>query len=341
MKPRIAVLGCGYWGSNHIRTLKSLDALYAVSDANRARAEGFASEQDCLAIDPEELYERDDVDAIVMALPPQFHAENTIRAVRNGKDVLVEKPAALTASDAERAVKAAREARRIFMVGHVLRFHPAFERLKALIDAGELGEVRYIHSHRLGLGKFHTENDALWDLAPHDLSMIVAITGEPPDEIRGEGAALLDHLSDFAHLHMHFPSGIRSHLFASRLNPYRERRLTVVGTRAMAVFDDVEPWERKLAVYRHAIWQDSGHWAFTANEPSYVKVEQGMPLTRELQHFMHCIRTREEPRTNGEEAILVLEILTAGTVTHDSPTHPALPAGTMVAEGKAPQEKTG
>jgi predicted dehydrogenase len=325
MKPRIAVLGCGYWGSNHIRTLKSLDALYAVSDANRARAEGFASEQDCLAIDPDELHERDDIDAIVMALPPQFHAENAIRAVHAGKDVLVEKPVALTVADAERAVKAAREARRVFMVGHVLRFHPAFERLKALIDAGELGEVRYIHSHRLGLGKFHTENDALWDLAPHDLSMIVAITGEAPDEIRGEGAALLDHLSDFAHLHMHFPGGIRSHLFASRLNPYRERRLTVVGTRAMAVFDDVEPWERKLAVYRHAIWQDSGQWAFTANEPSYVKVEQGMPLTRELQHFIQCVRTREEPRTNGEEAILVLEILTAGTVTHDSPTHPALP----------------
>jgi predicted dehydrogenase len=325
MKPRIAVLGCGYWGSNHIRTLKSLDALYAVSDANRARAEGFASEQECLAIDPDELHERDDVDAIVMALPPQFHAENAIRAVKNGKDVLVEKPVALTVTDAERAVKAARDERRVFMVGHVLRFHPAFERLKALIDAGELGEVRYIHSHRLGLGKFHTENDALWDLAPHDLSMIVAITGEPPDEIRGEGAALLDHLSDFAHLHMHFPNGIRSHLFASRLNPYRERRLTVVGTRAMAVFDDVAPWERKLAVYRHAIWQDSGQWAFTANEPSYVKVEEGMPLTRELQHFIHCIGTREEPRTNGEEAIRVLEILTAGTVTHDSPTHPALP----------------
>ncbi|HVW56736.1 MAG TPA: Gfo/Idh/MocA family oxidoreductase [Rhizobiaceae bacterium] len=325
MKPRIAVLGCGYWGSNHIRTLKSLHALYAVSDANRARAEGFASEQECLAIDPDELHERADVDAIVMALPPQFHAENAIRAVRAGKDVLVEKPVALTVADAERAVKAARDERRVFMVGHVLRFHPAFERLKALIDAGELGEVRYIHSHRLGLGKFHTENDALWDLAPHDLSMIVAITGEPPDEIRGEGAALLDHLSDFAHLHMHFPSGIRSHLFASRLNPYRERRLTVVGTRAMAVFDDVAPWERKLAVYRHAIWQDSGQWAFTANEPSYVKVEEGMPLTRELQHFIHCIGTREEPRTNGEEAIRVLEILTAGTITHDSPIHPALP----------------
>lgn len=316
MKPRIAVLGCGYWGSNHIRTLKGLGALYAVSDANRARAEGFASEQDCLAIDAEALFTRPDVDAIVMALPPQFHAEAAIKAVENGKDVLVEKPIALTVPDAERAVAAAEANGRIFMVGHVLRFHPAFEKLKELIDQGELGEVKYIHSHRLGLGKFHTENDALWDLAPHDLSMILAITGQAPIETRGEGAAILDHLSDFAHLHMRFPSGLRSHLFASRLNPYRERRLTVVGTKAMAVFDDVEPWERKLAFYRHAVWQDSGQWAFTTNEPTYVPVADGMPLTRELEHFIDCIRTREAPRTGGEEAITVLRILTEGSIVH-------------------------
>ncbi|CAN7372585.1 Gfo/Idh/MocA family protein [Mesorhizobium sp. LjRoot246] len=316
MKPRIAVLGCGYWGSNHIRTLKALGALHAVSDTNRARAEGFASEQDCLAIEPDQLFVRDDIDAIVMALPPQFHADLAVRAVESGKDVLVEKPIALTVADAERAVQAAKDNGRVFMVGHVLRFHPAFETLKGLIDKGELGEVRYIHSHRLGLGKFHTENDALWDLAPHDLSMILAITGTEPIEVRGEGAALLDNLSDFAHLHMRFPNGLRSHLFTSRLNPYRERRLTVVGTKAMAVFDDVEPWERKLAVYRHAVWQDSGQWAFTTNEPSYVAVAQGMPLTRELEHFIQCIETRAEPRTSGEEAVRVLRILTAGTVTH-------------------------
>ncbi|MER9584212.1 Gfo/Idh/MocA family oxidoreductase [Mesorhizobium sp. M0276] len=316
MKPRIAVLGCGYWGSNHIRTLKALGALHAVSDANRARAEGFASEQDCLAVEPDQLLVRDDIDAIVMALPPQFHADLAVRAVESGKDVLVEKPIALTVPDAERAVQAAKDNGRVFMVGHVLRFHPAFETLKGLIDKGELGEVRYIHSHRLGLGKFHTENDALWDLAPHDLSMILAITGTEPIDVRGEGAALLDNLSDFAHLHMRFPNGLRSHLFTSRLNPYRERRLTVVGTKAMAVFDDVEPWERKLAVYRHAVWQDSGQWAFTTNEPSYVAVGQGMPLTRELEHFIQCIETRAEPRTSGEEAIRVLRILTAGTVTH-------------------------
>ncbi len=317
MKPRVAVLGCGYWGSNHIRTLKALGALHAVSDANRARAEGFASDQDVMAIDPDELFVRDDIDAIVMALPPQFHAELAIKAVENGKDVLVEKPIALTVPDARRSVEAARANNRVFMVGHVLRFHPAFEKLKELIDAGELGAVRYIHSHRLGLGKFHTENDALWDLAPHDLSMILAITGEPPVEVHGEGAALLDHLSDFAHVHMRFPSGLRSHLFTSRLNPYRERRLTVVGTKAMAVFDDVESWDKKLAVYRHAVWQDSGQWAFTTNEPTYVTIGQGMPLTRELEHFLDCVKTRAQPRTSGEEGIMVLDILTAGTVTHD------------------------
>lgn len=317
MKARIAVLGCGYWGSNHIRTLKSLGALHAVSDVNAARAEGFSVEQECLAIAPDDLFGRDDIDGIVMALPPQFHAEMAIRAVEAGKDILVEKPIALTVEDAERVVAAARANDRILMVGHVLRFHPAFEQLKQLVDQGDLGEVKYVHSHRLGLGKFHTENDALWDLAPHDLSMILAITGESPEEVRGEGAALLDHLSDFAHLHMRFPGGLRSHLFASRLNPYRERRLTVVGTRAMAVFDDVEPWNRKLAVYRHAVWQDSGQWAFTVNEPAYVPVTEGMPLTRELEHFLHCIETRQQPRTDGEEAIRVLKILTAGTVGHN------------------------
>ncbi|MGH6762503.1 MAG: Gfo/Idh/MocA family protein [Phyllobacterium sp.] len=316
MAPRIAVLGCGYWGSNHIRTLKSLGALHAVSDANSDRAAGFAAEHGVQHIEVDDLFTHPDVDAIVMALPPQFHARYAIEAVKNGKDVLVEKPIALNVPDAEAAVKAAHDNGRIFMVGHVLRFHPAFEKLLELVNSGELGEVHYIHSHRLGLGKFHTENDALWDLAPHDLSMILAITGAEPLEVHGEGAAMLDHLSDFAHVHMKFPNNLRSHLFASRLNPYRERRLTVVGDKAMAVFDDMEPWERKLAVYRHSIWQDNGQWAFTTEEPAYVPVPQGMPLTREDQHFIDCIETRSQPRTDGEEAIRVLRILTAGTVMH-------------------------
>ncbi|MBN9046315.1 MAG: Gfo/Idh/MocA family oxidoreductase [Rhizobiales bacterium] len=316
MAPRIAVLGCGYWGGNHIRTLKSLGALAAVSDAKAENAVRFATEFGVPAVPVDELFARPDIDGIVLALPAQFHARYAIEAVKNGKDVLVEKPIALDIPAAEAEVEAARAQGRVFMVGHVLRFHPAFEKLLAMAKGGELGDVRYVHSHRVGLGKFHSENDALWDLAPHDLSMILAITGEEPCAIRGEGAAVLDHLSDFAHVHMEFPNGIRAHLFASRLNAYRERRLTVTGTKGMAVFDDGEPWERKLAFYGHQVWREGDQWAFKSADPTYIEVAEGMPLTRELQHFLHCIETRETPRTDGREAISVLRILTEATVRH-------------------------
>lgn len=316
MAPRIAVLGCGYWGSNHIRTLNGLGALSAVSDADLSRAEALAEQYGVKALTVDEVIADKDIDALVLALPAQFHAELAIRAIENGKDVLVEKPIALNVADAEKEVACAKAHNRIFMVGHVLRFHPAFEKMLELIEAGELGEIKYIHSHRVGLGKFHTENDALWDLAPHDLSMILAITGSAPVKTHGEGAATLDHLSDFAHLHMEFENGIKGHLFASRLNPYRERRLSVVGTKAMAVFDDMEPWAQKLAIYRHRVWNDNGQIMFENAEPDYIAVNEGMPLTRELEHFIHCVETREQPRTNGQEAIDVLRILTEGTVRH-------------------------
>ena len=316
MAIRVAVLGCGYWGANHIRTLKALGVLCAVSDANADRAIGFASEHGVPALTPEELIATDTIDAVVVALPPQFHAQMAIRLVEKGKDVMIEKPIALTVPDAEAALDAARKNNRIFMTGHVLRFHPAFERLEKLADDGDLGEIRYIHSHRLGLGKFHTENDALWDLAPHDLSMMLALAKSEPLDVHGEGAAILDHLSDFAHLHLRFENGVRGHLFASRLNPYRERRLTVVGTKGMAVFDDTAKADEKLQLYRHKIWRDDDHWSYTMDDPAFVECENGMPLTRELEHFIHCVETRETPRTDGSEAVAVLKILTAGTVRH-------------------------
>lgn len=168
---------------------------------------------------PDDLFTRRDIDALVLALPPQFHTENVLRAVKNGKDVLVEKPIALDVVDAECQVQAAREYGRILMVGHILRFHPAFEKISELVANGELGDVCYIYSHRLGFGKFHTQSDALWDLAPHDLSMILALTGCEPSEVRGEGAAVIDQCSDFAHIHMAFPNGIRSHLLLHALTP--------------------------------------------------------------------------------------------------------------------------
>ncbi|WP_455480440.1 Gfo/Idh/MocA family protein [Bartonella sp. B12(2025)] len=316
MVPRIAVLGCGHWGGNHIRTLKGLGALVAVSDVNVERAASFACTYGVEAIAPEDLFTHEDIDALVLALPPQFHTENAVRALKNGKDVFVEKPIALNVADAEYQVQVAAEYGRIFMVGHILRFHPAFEKVCELVAKGELGDIRYIYSHRLGFGKFHTQSDALWDLAPHDLSMILALTECEPSEVRGEGAAVIDQLSDCAHVHMTFPNGIRSHLFTSRLSPCRERRLTVVGTKAMLVFDDMEPWSHKLALHRFAVWKEKQEWAFSTDELKYIDVCENLPLTCELQHFLQCIEMRQSPRTDGDDAIAVLRILTAASVNY-------------------------
>ncbi|MCP4317905.1 MAG: Gfo/Idh/MocA family oxidoreductase [Hyphomicrobiales bacterium] len=315
--PAIAVIGCGFWGQNHVRTLSELGALVAVSDRDAARAAALAEKFGVEVMDPDDALRDPRIDAVVLALPPQYHVQYALTAIAAGKHVLVEKPIALNVADANRVVEAGKKAGVAVMTGHVLRFHPAFETLVDMVGAGELGKLQYIHSHRVGLGKFHTENDALWDIAPHDLSLILALTGEEPDDVRGEGSAVLNHLSDFAHLHLAFPSGIRSHVFASRLNPYRERRLTVIGEKAMAVFDDVAPWPEKLAVYDHKVWKNDAGLQFETADPRYIDVPDGLPLTRECLHFIDCIRTGKPPRTPAEEGLAVIKILSAGTVTHD------------------------
>lgn len=315
--PKIAVIGCGYWGSNHARTFAELGALWAVSDRHDDRAAALAARHGVKAMSFEAVLADPDIDGVVLALPPQYHAEQSIAVLEAGKHLLVEKPIALSVGDARRVAEAAARLDRVAMTGHVLRFHPAFEALETMIAEGELGAVRYIHSHRVGLGKFHAENDALWDIAPHDLSLILAITGEKPVNVRGVGSAMLNRLSDFAHLHLQFPGGVRSHVFASRLNPYRERKLTVIGAKAMAVFDDVAPWNEKLAVFRHKLWEDDSGWQSEMVDPEFVAIEDGMPLTRECAHFLECIQSGSAPRTPVADGLSVIEILSEGTVRHD------------------------
>jgi len=317
LPPKIAVIGCGYWGSNHARTFSELGALYAVSDRHQDRAGALANMHGVKAMEFEDVLADPAIDGVVLALPPQYHADHAIAALEAGKHVLVEKPIALSVADARRVVEAAEKTNLVAMTGHVLRFHPAFEALEAMIAAGDLGAVRYVHSHRVGLGKFHAENDALWDIAPHDLSLILALTGENPVNVHGVGSAMLNRLSDFAHLHLQFPSGIRSHVFTSRLNPYRERRLTVIGSKAMAVFDDVAPWNQKLAIYHHKLWEDDNGWQSEMVDPDYIDIPDGMPLTRECAHFLDCIRTGALSRTPVSDGLAVIEILSEGTVRHD------------------------
>ena len=311
MTARIGVIGCGDWGRNHIRTAAALGALAAVADADPARAARVGAEFGVPGLVPADLLARGDIDGVILALPPNRHAGAALEVLRAGKHLLVEKPMALDLAGAEAIVAATRAAGVVAMTGHLLRFHPAFEALEALVHRGDLGRVRYIHTTRIGLGKFFQETDALWDIAPHDLSMLLAVTRAVPVRVHLEGAAMVSEAPDFAHLHLTFPGGVRSHSFISRLSPRRDRRFTVIGEAGMAVYDDLEPWERKLAIYRHRILSEGGAIRVEGVEPDYVPLAETLPLTAEHVHFLACIGTGAAPRASVAEGLDVLRVLAA------------------------------
>lgn len=314
MKTSIAVLGCGYWGANHIKTLHALGYLAAVSDINTEKAQILAANYDVPFLTPEALVRDDSIMAIVLALPPQFHAPNAIKAMQHGKDVLIEKPISLDLNSAKQVLEVARETQRVLQVGHILRFHSAFEKLLELTNSETLGHLRYIDTKRYGFGKFHTSSDALWDLAPHDLSMILALAGSAPCHIHASNIAMITDGADFSSLQLSFTNKLTANLAVSRLSAYRERRVTVVGTKAIAVFDDLEPWERKLALYAYNIEKTGMCWPGSCSEASYIPLVETMPLEQELKHFVHCIVNRLMPRTSGEEAVQILHILEQATL---------------------------
>jgi UDP-2-acetamido-3-amino-2,3-dideoxy-glucuronate N-acetyltransferase len=196
------------------------------------------------------------------------------------------------------------------MVGHLLQYHPVFRRLMSMTAEGRLGRIDYIYSHRLNLGKIRREENVLWSFAPHDISMILALAGQEPDRIAAFAHAPLDaKIADIAIAHLHFPTGMRAHLFVSWLNPFKEQKLTVIGGEAMAVFDDGQPWENKLILYPGGVtWRDGSPVADkTAGEA--IAVPQSEPLGAEIDHFLDCVATRARPRTDAAEAIRVLSVL--------------------------------
>ena len=308
MTPRIAVIGCGQWGRNHVRTLHQLGALAAVADLDDARARPLADAFEVPVLSPEAAIASPEVDALVLALPPVFHGETARAAFCQGKDVLIEKPIALDAADAAQTADEARRHGRLLMVGHVLRFHPVFERLAALVAEGRIGAPRHAVSVRLGLGRF-IGMDAVWDLAPHDLSLVLAVAGTAPVGVEALRRTVLSDDTDAATIMLSFPDGFTAEIHVSRVSPYRDRRFSVIGTEGMITFNDLAPEGEKLALYGHRVWANGRGFDFRQAEPEFVATEPGLPLTRELQHFIACIVSREAPRTGWEEAVETVRIL--------------------------------
>lgn len=303
--PSIAVLGCGYWGQNHIKTLKSLGHLYGVADIDMAKANGMASKYSTRAIALENLFKVKEIDALILALPPQFHTQNAILAIENNKDVFIEKPIALEVAHGELIIEKATKYGAIIMVGHILRFHSAFEQLEQQLALNVIGDLKYINAKRWGFGKFHAKSDAMWDLAPHDLSLILALLKKMPNKVNVDGCKILESKFDFTQIAMEFDGLAKATLSVSRLSPYCERKFMVVGTKAIVIWDDMQDWNKKLAVYNYNVKQDSSE----CKEPTYIEVKETMALTEELKHFIACVKNRTTPRTPASEGLAVLNIL--------------------------------
>jgi len=308
--PRIAVVGCGYWGKNLVRVFAELGALAALVDAHQPTVEALVAKHGGRAVTLEAALADPEIAAVAIAAPAALHHTLAKRALQAGKHVFVEKPLALEIGEARELCELAERLDRRLMVGHLLQYHPAFLELKELVREGRLGRLQYLYSNRLNLGKIRREEDILWSFAPHDLSMILSLVGSEPHEVAAVGGYYLHQtIADVTTTQLSFPGGERAHVFVSWLHPFKEQKLVIVGSDAMAVFDDGEAWARKLLLYPHKVaWKDNLPVAAKA-EAIPVEVPQDEPLRQECGHFLDCVRSGATPRTDGREGLRVLSVL--------------------------------
>ena len=307
---RVAVIGSGYWGKNLVRNFSELGALEVICDTREETLREVTSKYKARATQSfDEVLRDPGVDAVAIAAPAVEHFRLAKAAMLRGKDVYVEKPLALHPSEGQELVDLAAKHQRILMVGHILEYHPAVLELKRLIREGELGQIRYIYSSRLNLGKVRTEENILWSFAPHDISAVLFLLDEQPTTVSAHGAAYLNPaIPDATLTTCDFRSGVKAHIFVSWLHPFKEQKLTIVADKQMAVFDDMEP-ERKLVLYSHRIeWIDRLPVAHK-EAGRVVPIPKEEPLRKECEHFLHCVATREQPRTDGNSALRVLRVL--------------------------------
>jgi UDP-2-acetamido-3-amino-2,3-dideoxy-glucuronate N-acetyltransferase len=331
-KVGIGLAGCGYWGRNLARNLHQLGHLAAVCDPSaRVLKEVKAAYKGVKTCrDFSDLLRDGQVRAVAIASPAALHHELARAALRAGKDVFVEKPLALEVGQAEELVDLARTAKRILMVGHILEYHPAIEKLKELVDSGELGEIHYVYSNRVNLGKVRQEENILWSFAPHDISVILLLVGTMPEWASTSGQSYLQHdIADVTMTCLGFPGKTRAHIFVSWLHPFKEQKLVVIGSRKMAVFDDVVK-EGKLKLFDKGIEWKGGQPVTRQTAESTLFFPDIEPLREELTHFVECVRTRRPPRTDGASGARVLRVLDACQRSIESGGHPISISGAGV-----------
>jgi predicted dehydrogenase len=319
-KLKVGVVGFGYWGPNLVRNVAELADLVAICDGsadNLAKAKKLYPDVDsCFDIDTM-LHHQPDIDAVVVATSVVSHYQVAMRAIKAGKHCFVEKPLTLKSEDAANLVHAADEANVVLMVGHLMMYHSAIEWIKDYIDSGQLGKVLYVYMQRLNLGKVRTEENAFWSLAAHDVSIIHFLLGETPISVSANGADYLNNgIQDVVFANLKFASDKMANIHVSWLDPHKTRKLTVVGTKKMLVFDDMEATE-KIWIYDKGVGEPDASMTFGEDltlrfgeiRVPFVKMRE--PLAIEVQHFLDCVTSGETPRSDGRDGLGVVRVLEA------------------------------
>jgi predicted dehydrogenase len=313
---RIGVAGLGYWGPNLARNFHALEASELVwcCDPDEAARERTASivPGARMTARVEDLLEDESLDAIALATPVPTHAALAQRVLEAGKHCFVEKPLAQSSSDAANVALAASASGRTLMVGHLLEYHPAVRKLKDLVDKGELGEIHYIYGNRVNLGKVRADENALWSLGAHDVSVLLYLVDEEPVELAARGECYVRAgVEDVVFCFLRFPSGISAHLHLSWLDPHKERRFTVVGSQRMATFDDMAA-EGKLTIYDKGVDEDTrsyGEYITRSGDIYSPRIPNAEPLRLECEHFIESVRNRATPLSDGRSGLRVVRVL--------------------------------
>jgi len=309
---KIALIGCGMWGRNIARNLAGLGALNCVHDAIEERGVSFASQFDSSYRTLEAILDDTAINGIMIASNASTHKELAIKALQAGKQVFIEKPMALTLADAQVIADTVDKTDNQVMVGHLIRYHPAFQTLQQQITSGAVGKVKHIQANRLAMGRIRNSESVLFDLCPHDLSLILALTDGLPDSVICHGVShISENVVDILSTALGFANGVSAHMQTSWLSPYKEHRLTVTGENGSLVFDDTKPWTEKLVLYQDQITQTGDLFLIERASPLALSVPESEPLKDEVSAFIRLCDEGLLPPTNVHEALNVQKVLEA------------------------------
>lgn len=306
----IGLIGCGMWGQNLARNLARLNVLAAVADRSDDNAVTFAAQFNSRRSNMKSILSDASIDGIVIATPASSHDQLAISALQAGKHVYIEKPLSLSLSGATAIAHAAQKAKLQVMVGHLIRYHAVFNELHTQVETGAIGTLRHIQANRLAMGRIRNTESVLFDLCPHDISLILALSGKMPNKIQCAGSShitpgIVDYLSSF----FGFENGLSAGMQTSWLSPFKEHKLVVSGTAGAMVFDDAKKWPEKLTLFQDMIQPDGENFIVDRSSPVYLPVPEAEPLNEEMLAFIECCETGNPAKSDIHEAMNVQIVL--------------------------------